>query len=285
MKLTTLLKARKAAVLQAKDDIPGAMALYEQAVQQGLDDPRLLLAYSVLLIRDGQFQKAKDLLVSKQKLRMTADQKIQLFMNYAVCCYKLGDMDAAVSLMERQHQKQNVGLVYQTLGYLYVEKYDASRKEAYFESLKAKAEKAAQEAAQHAAEMAELRSEECEPIVTVADRRTPEEQRQEEIDKALAFVQEGADYDDEDAVCLDNMGQFYYRVLEDKEQAKPWFEKAIAVREGQIDTLWFLSRYDLEAGNQAAAIAKLEKALQGRFSPMNYVTKDQVEAEIARLKA
>ena len=100
----------------------------------------------------------------------------------------------------------------------------------------------------------------------------------------MAYNTEALDYDDEDSVCLDNMAQTYYRVLGDKEQAKPYFDKAHRIKPGQIDTLWFLSRYDLEKGDTQAAIEKLETASEGRFSPLNYVDKEQVEAEIARLK-
>lgn len=101
----------------------------------------------------------------------------------------------------------------------------------------------------------------------------------------FAFIQESVDYDDEDPVCLDNLGQAYYRVTGEKDKAKEWFEKAHAEKDSQIDTLWFLSRYDLETGDKAAAIAKLEKALDGRFSPLNFCTKDMVQEEVERLKA
>ena len=77
----------------------------------------------------------------------------------------------------------------------------------------------------------------------------------------------------------------YYRVTGEKDKAKEWFEKAHAEKDSQIDTLWFLSRYDLEAGDKAAAIAKLEKALDGRFSPLNFCTKEMVQEEVERLKA
>ena len=80
------------------------------------------------------------------------------------------------------------------------------------------------------------------------------------------------------------MGQFLYRVKGDKAGAKKWFEKAIALKDSQIDTLWFLSRYDAEAGNTAAAVEKLSKALEGRFSPLNFCTRQDVEQELARLK-
>ena len=105
-----------------------------------------------------------------------------------------------------------------------------------------------------------------------------------DVEKALAYNQEALEYDDEDSVSLDNMGQLYYRLLNDKEKAKPYFDKAHEIKPSQIDTLWFLSRYDLEKGDTQAAIEKLETASEGRFSPLNYVDKEQVEAEIARLK-
>lgn len=106
-----------------------------------------------------------------------------------------------------------------------------------------------------------------------------------EADKALAFNTEALDYDDEDSVVLDNMAQYHYRLMNDKQAAKPYFDKAHELKPGQIDTLWFLSRYDLEAGDRQAAIDKLQTSLEGRFSPLNHVSKEDVTQEIARLQA
>lgn len=103
-------------------------------------------------------------------------------------------------------------------------------------------------------------------------------------EKALSYNTEALDYDDEDPVVLDNIAQYHYRVMHDKAAAKPYFEKAHALKPGQIDTLWFLSRYDLDAGDREAAVEKLETALDGRFSPLNFVSREDVEREIARLK-
>lgn len=268
------MKAQKAATLHGKGDIQGARKLYQEAVDKGLDTPRFLLSYAVLLIREGEYQQAKDLLVKTQKAPgISAEQKVQLFMDYAVCCYKLGDMARGLSLLERQHQRQPTGMVYETLGYLYVEWYQPQNKPVA----------AAQPLSQENAESAE--GEEAAEITAPKTQAELDAEWQAGIDKALAFIQESIDYDEEDAICLDNMGQFYYRVLNDKATAKTWFDKAIAEKEGQIDTLWFLSRYDLDNGDKSAALSKLEKALEGRFSPLNYCTKSSVEAEIARLKA
>lgn len=149
-------------------------------------------------------------------------------LDFAVACFKLGEGEKAVELLERQHQKSPSGDTYGALGYIYVAQGDA--------------------------------------------------------DKALAFNEQAVDYDDEDPVALDNLAQTYYRLLGDKEKALEYFTKAHEYKESQIDTLWFLSRYDLEKGDTKAAIEKLEKAANGRFSPLNYKTKAEIEQELATLR-
>lgn len=221
MGIFTILKARKAVVKHSKGDIQGAMQLYKEAYQEGLTDPRSLLSYSVLLIRNGDFKEARELLVKMQKYPMAEAQRAQLLVNYASCVYKMGEIEKGIEILERQHQKQPSGMVYQTLGYLYVEAGD--------------------------------------------------------FEKALAYNLEAYEYDDEDSITLDNLGQTYYRLAQDKEKAKPYFEKALEQKPGQIDTLYFLAQYDLEEGKKEAAREKLEKALEGRFSPLNYVSRETIE--------
>ena len=227
MGIMTVFKARSASVKYSKGDVEGAVQLYKEAMDEGLKDLRYILTYSVLLIRNGSYQEARDLLVKVQKYPMSDDQKRQLFVNYASCVYKMGEMEKGIELLERMHQKQPSGIIYETLGYLYVEAGDA--------------------------------------------------------EKALPFNLEAVEYDEEDPICLDNLAQTYYRVVGDKEKAKEYFLKAIEVKPGQIDTLYFLAQYDIEAGDKAAAKEKLEKALEGRFSPLNYATRDKVEAAIKAL--
>lgn len=105
-----------------------------------------------------------------------------------------------------------------------------------------------------------------------------------DAEKALQFNLAALEYDDEDPVVLDNLGQIYFRLLNDKEKALEYFTKAHEIKPSQIDTLWFLSRYDLDAGKTEDAIEKLETALQGRFSPLNYANKTMVQEEISRLR-
>lgn len=228
MKILASLKARAAASQMGKGRYAEAKKLYEEAVAAGLTEPRYLLSYSVILIREGSFQQARELLVKHQKNPLLTDEsRKQLFVNYAVCVYKLGDLQRGIELLERQHAKDPSGLVYQTLGYLYVEAGD--------------------------------------------------------LDKALAFNQEALVYDEEDPIALDNLAQTYYRLANDRETARGYFERAIAIKSGQIDTLYFLAQFDLDAGNREAAREKLQKALEGRFSPLNYATQPMVQALLDKL--
>lgn len=104
-----------------------------------------------------------------------------------------------------------------------------------------------------------------------------------DYEKALAFNTEAYDYDDEDSITLDNLAQTYYRLGNDKAKAREFFQKAIELKPTQIDTLYFLAQYDIEEGNKDAAREKLEKALKGRFSPLNYATREMVQASLDSL--
>lgn len=275
------IKAQQAMRAHGKGDLEQAKKLYEEAIDKGLMSARPMLGYAILLIREGSYDKAMPLLIKAQKCPdLTPDQKSQLFVDYAACLMKKGELDKAIHLLEKQHNRAPIGLTYQTLGYMYVEKYSGAKPVA-----EAEPEKAAEAPEMPEAPETEASAEAAEEQPKVKTQEDIDREWQEGIDKMFAFIQESVDYDDEDPVCLDNLGQAYYRVTGEKDKAKEWFEKAHAEKDSQIDTLWFLSRYDLEAGDKAAAIAKLEKALDGRFSPLNFCTKDMVQEEVERLKA
>ena len=269
------LKANQAMRAHNKGELQKAKKLYQEAVDGGMLEARPMLAYSMLLIREGSYEQAMELLQKTQKAPdMTPDRKSQLFVDYAACCAKTGQLDKGVSLLEKQHARTPIGLTYQTLGYLYVEQL-AQGKPVADESTVV---------------MVPGPYEYSDPVpgegLTVTEKqKIIDEQWAAKIEKAAKFIDMSLDYDDEDPVCLDNMGQFLYRVMGDKAGAKEWFEKAHAVKPSQIDTLWFLSRYDVEAGDKAAALEKMETALEGRFSPLNYADREMIEAEVKRLKA
>ena len=216
---------------------------------------------------------------------MTPSQRVELMVYYAVCCFRLGNVDKGVSTLEQQFRKTEVGLIYQTLGYLYVEQFDQARNpDLDYAAILAAEESAPAAEEQEAAETAPAEEQPAAAEAAEEKAVSPEEAWNAGRKKAEAFIRKSLEYDDTDPICQDNMGQFVYRVLGDKAAAREWFDKAIALKPGQIDTLWFLSRYDVEAGDRKAALEKLEDAAEGRFSPLNYCTKEQVQNEIARLK-
>ena len=104
-----------------------------------------------------------------------------------------------------------------------------------------------------------------------------------DYEKALAFNTEAYEYDDEDSITLDNLAQTYYRLGNDKAKAREFFDKAIEIKPTQIDTLYFLAQYDIEAGDRDAARKKLETAAKGRFSPLNYATREMVQSALDSL--
>ena len=232
MGLMDSIKARKALMKHQKGDVDGAKAEYKALYEKGYISAAYLLPYTVLLLRDGgedNYNLVKEILKKCEKASDINDsRRQQLWMNYAVAQYKLGELEKALQLLERSHQKAPCGITYGALGFLYIE-----------------------------AGMTE---------------------------KALAYNLEALEYDDEDPVVLDNLAQTYYRLVGDKEKAKEYFRKAIEYKENQIDTLYFLSLYDEEEGNYKAAAEKLELALQGRFSPLNYANRNRVEEAYQRVK-
>ena len=277
----TGIKASKALRLQKNGNNQEAMKLYEEVFAEGLNDPRFLLPYALLLIRDGQYQKAREFLVKHQKAPgMTPSQRTELLVYYATCCMRLGNVDKGVQTLEQQFRKTETGLLYQTLGYLYVVKYDRDNRPDFA----AEAGTAQQAENTEDTGTAEDAGGADNAEGAAAPAMTPEEAWNAGVDKAEKFIRKSVEYDEEDSICVDNMGQFLYRVRGDRDAAKEWFEKALAIKETQIDTLYFLSRYDLAAGDRKAALEKLEKAAEGRFSPLNYCDRETVQREIEKLK-
>ena len=293
MGFMTGLKANKAYRLQKNGQAEEAIKIYEEAFAEGLNDPRYVLAYALLIIRKGEYQKAKDFLVKHQKAPgMTPDQRVTLLVDYATCCFRLGDLDKGINTLEQQFRKTETGLLYQTLGYLYVEKYDEANKPEFPPEEETAGEpeeteeedNTAEDSAPGDAEPAQQPEEGKEQAAADEKQLSPREAWDAGVEKAEAFIRDSLDYDDADPICLDNMGQFLYRVRGDRAGAKKWFKKALAIKDSQIDTLYFLSRYDEEEGDKQAALEKLEKAAKGRFSPLNYCSRETVQKEIERLK-
>ncbi|MBO2517234.1 MAG: hypothetical protein CW338_08200, partial [Clostridiales bacterium] len=229
-----------------------------------------ILPYATLLLKKGgeeNYRLVMEMLKKCQKAPdLTQQYRIRLFINYAAAQYKLGETAAAIRNMESIARKNITGDIYTVLGYLYVE---AGQQEIPIPA--------------NTGEGSEGTEEDAEGENSSASAETLSS-REYYFRKAIEFGQKGIEYDDEDPIVLDNMGQAYYRLAGDKVTAREYFEKAIALNPKQIDTLYFLSRYDIEEEKYQDAIDKLETALEGNFSVLNYCTKEMCESELASLK-
>lgn len=229
MGILTSLKAQRALTAHGKGETEEAYKLYCEAFAEGADKPRFLLPFSILLLRRGEYEKARDVLkkVEKAPGGITPEQRGQMLTNYAVVSWKLGRIDYAVELLREVYRKGVSGANYGTLGFLLIEKGN--------------------------------------------------------LEEALAFNQEAVAYDEEDPICLDNLGQTHYRLAGDRAEARKWFERALAFKPEAIDTNYFLALYDIDEGKRDEAREKLLIARKGRFSPLNYATMERIDELLAQV--
>ena len=217
------LAGNKALTAHGKGDYRTALKLYDEAYAKGMDKPRLLKSYCVLLIRTSQFDRALEIIKRLEQTPLDAKGRTDLHINYAIILWKKGHLDRAMEILEDEFKHTKNGTLYSIIGYLKIEQGDA--------------------------------------------------------EEAIRFNKEAVEYDEEDAIFLDNLGQTYYRLLGDKETAKTYFDKAIAIKPKSIDTNYFLALYDIENGNYESAKDRLDLARLGVTSPLNYATPELIDAK------
>lgn len=224
---------------EAKPHFDRALELYSVALEQGCDKTGILMAYSLLLLRNGKNEEARELMLrvdSRQDL--SATDKRQLRINYAVCQWKLGDLDKAIDLMKQAGESLKTSIIYNTLGLFLIEK-----------------------------------------AIQTGD-----------FDEAITFNQEAYEYDDEDGDTLDNMGQLYLAISqkealagneseasENRSLAESFFDRAIERKPGLVTALYYKGRMLFENGNPEKARELLDRALEGRFSTLCPICKQQVQ--------
>ncbi|MDO4355717.1 MAG: tetratricopeptide repeat protein [Clostridia bacterium] len=96
-----------------------ARQLYEEALEAGCTMPKLYMSYSVLLMRDGEYDRAKELMLKANAFPALADvEKKQLYINYGVCQWKMGNLDKAIEMMRNAEKRGKNATIYIMLGHL-----------------------------------------------------------------------------------------------------------------------------------------------------------------------
>lgn len=116
-----LLDAEKYDLAKRKHD--QALALYDEAAALGCVNSGVRMAYSLLLMRYGRLDEAKEVMLGLQgRADLTPADKKQLRINYAVCLWKMGDLDRAIALMKEAGSAGMTGTIYSTLGLFLLQK-------------------------------------------------------------------------------------------------------------------------------------------------------------------
>lgn len=115
----------KGNVAQAEELYKKAHELYVQAEKEGCEDSKILTGYAVLLMRMCDFEKAKELAAKVYGDRtLSADDRYQVCIDHALCQWKLGYVDKALSDMELCADHHKTGIYYDIMCSMLIEKAD-----------------------------------------------------------------------------------------------------------------------------------------------------------------
>jgi len=115
--------ANEGKVAQAREKYRAALGFYEEAVRLGNDSPNVLLAYAILLTREGEFDRAGELMqrISRMK-NLSEDDWFQLRVQYSIYQWATGQLDKAIETIGRAAAHKMNGNIYGTLGMYWVDK-------------------------------------------------------------------------------------------------------------------------------------------------------------------
>lgn len=203
-----------------------ALVMYKESYEAGCRESNVVMGYATLLMRYGEYEKSKDLLLMCDKLKgVDAKSRRRIRESYAVCQWRLGNLDKAIELIREADRTGKTAFVYTVLGYFLIEKAIATG----------------------------------------------------DFAEAEAYNLEAYNYDDEDAGILDNMGQLYY-AMGDSDKAYDFFARAYHAKPTQPPTLYFIAKINLERGNMEKARQFIDKCLQGNFSALCSISREQAQA-------
>ena len=107
---------------EAREKYDEALRLYGEAYAAGCRKTGVLMSYSVLLMRNGEFERARELMKEISKDRaMTEDTHFELRVNYSICLWRLGILDKAIETIEYAGKHAKNSSYYSSLGTFLVE--------------------------------------------------------------------------------------------------------------------------------------------------------------------
>ena len=113
---------RRGRVADARAKYAEARQLYQQAYDAGCRRTSILMNFSILLMRGGEFERARELMkeISQDK-SMSEDTHFELRVNYSICLWRLGLTDKAIETIRYAGKHAKNSSYYSSLGTYLVE--------------------------------------------------------------------------------------------------------------------------------------------------------------------
>lgn len=210
----------------SKNEMNLCATWYEKAIAVKTCPQKIKITYSYFLLRSGKIEKSKEVLEKVKEEGIEKNMNFVYKQNYSLILFKEGKIDEAIEIMKEIFDTYKTTSVYESLGYMYIEKGD--------------------------------------------------------LEKALEFNLRAKDYNDQDPIILDNLGQTYL-LLKDYKNANEIYEKLFKSNPKFPDAFYNYGLVLSEMGKKDEALSKLNKALTLNFSFLSSVKKEQVEEKINEL--
>lgn len=126
---------RRGKLADARAKYAEALELYKQAYDAGCRKTGILMSYSVLMMRNGMFAEARELMKEiSANGGMSEDVHFELRVNYSICLWRLGILDKAIETIEYAGKHAKNSAYYGSLGTFLVERAAKSGDEADFDA-------------------------------------------------------------------------------------------------------------------------------------------------------
>ena len=236
---------RRGRVAEAKAKYDEAMRLYDEAYAAGCRKNHVLMSYSILMMRRGMFERARELMKEISQIGgMNEDTHFELRVNYSICLWRLGILDKAIETIRYAGKHCKNSTYYSSLGTFLVEMAGQTGE---FEEARILLEEAM-----------EYDDEDAATLDNYGEYYR------------LLGLKAAAEGDAQEAAKLRGLSREY-------------FERALKVKPGQITTLYALAKFAIEDGDKDRACALLDKAIMhfsSRICPVSIEELQQMRAQL-----
>lgn len=238
---------RRGKPAEAKQKYDEAMRLYGEAYDAGCRKTGILLSYAVLLMRYGEFARARELMKEISQVKaMSEDTHFELRVNYSICLWRLGILDKAIETITYAGKHCKNSSYYSSLGAFLV---DQAAQTGEFEAAQALLDEAMD--------------------YDDEDAATLDNYGEFYLAEARVAARDGGDAS----------------AAELRAKAKELYERAYKAKPSQVTTLYALSRFALEDGDLQRAKELAEKAILHSGSKVCPVSAEQLSELRAQIRA